>query len=589
MSETLLEIKVADGVKNNDNSFFQTVYGEPLLLQKGSTIDFVTAFLDLGAQSQNIIEIPNNLQLGIDFYRYEYDISKVPSAWGTDAPFYDKRTIYYGEDYTIIDPMGAPGVPDPPLIEKYGFRDSTYRATNLCSFLLTRTAPTVDDDVNHIRTDTFAPVKQTAVINIKKGNYTKVKLTQIINDEFNLIKGGVTNTDKPYENKTNPTTPLDYQLSPNNKSVLLTAYEYKYNTTTVTDPVLSNLGLEPNKYYPSDKTWNNWFVPVFTTPTDPTYFIDYDFLPYVWWQDGQSGFLSGTTKFNLEYDADNDLFYIDYAHSPILNQDQKEVVVFSKSQQSYGSPKAECIGYKANGSAGGILISRLFSYELDDNFNIVSNTNSGFWQDVLGFAFDDADAEQFENDFITKNISFAANGVDGVSGAPVTNGFYKFTITYPNPSYLETNTTSALIPIQWLQQSNYTDNKDDNGFSIKTNDLPKVFDSIGNRPIYGDQKGYLVPSSHYLVEVNISHVKNDNYRDKDSYYQIMSVAGKTYNSGSNYIQTFDDGSVQTLNIEEDVYIDKIEVRFLNPDKSVASGLGSNSTVFLKLTQPVTLG
>jgi len=69
----------------------------------------------------------------------------------------------------------------------------------------------------------------------------------------------------------------------------------------------------------------------------------------------------------------------------------------------------------------------------------------------------------------------------------------------------------------------------------------------------------------------------------------MCVAGKTYTSGTNYIQTFDDGGVQAINIEEDIYIDKIEIRVLNPDKTTAEGLGSNSTFFLKLTQPVIMG
>ena len=366
---------------------------------------------------------------------------------------------------------------------------------------------------------------------------------------------------------------------------------YPYNTTVVNDPVLDDkTPVLPVKYFPSDKTWNDWFFPVFTTPSDDTYFINYDFLPYVWWLNGQSGFLAGTTKFSLQYDGDNNLFFIDYAHSPIIDQNQKEVVVFSKSFQSYFPSGTNPIGYKANGSAGGILISRLFSYELDDNNNPVNNNNTGFWQNVLGFGFDDDSSQQFEDDFITKNLSFAVNGDNSVNLEPtVTVGYYNFTVTYPDPKYLATNTTSALIPIQWLQQSNYTVNTNDEGFSIKTNDLPKVFESIGNNPIYGDSTTFVIPNSHYLIEVNISHLRNDNYRDKDSYYQVMSIAGKTYTSGTNYIQTFDDGSVQALNIEEDIYIDKIEIRVLNPDKTLAVGLGSNSTIFLKLTQPVTLG
>lgn len=598
MSQTLLELKVADGLKNDDNSYFQTVYGEPLLLQKGSTIDFVTGFIDLGAQSQNIIEIPTNLKLGIDFYRYDYDIAKVPTVIGQDGDIYQKRVIYYGAPFPVVA-LDANGNAILPLPETYGYRRAAYEATNLASFLLTRTG-SLDDNITHTRTDTFVAQVETATINIPKGTYTKLKITQIINDQFNLIQGSLTNADKPLEYIA-PTSPVDYAIAPNNNSIILKAFEYDYTTADVLgpDPVLNTTNTSSiPQYYSNDKNWNYWFFPVFTEPPFPQYFINYDFLPYVWMNQNQSGFLAGTSKFNLEYDPDNDLFFIDYTHSPIIDQNQKEVVVFSKSKQIYsanaGSADApQIIGYKANGAAGGIMIARLFSYELDDNFNAINNTNTGFWQDVLGFGFDDASFQNIQDNMITKNLNFYVNwdaksGIGGVSGL-VTVGQYNFNITYPDPNLLVTNSTAALIPIQWLAQSNYTTAANDKGFSIYSNDIPKVFESIGNRPIYGDRKAFNLPLSHYLVELNISHVKNDNYRDKDSYYQIMSVAGKTYNSGSNYIQTFDDGSVQTLNIEEDVYIDKIEVRILNPDKSSASGLGSNSTVFLKLTQPVTLG
>ncbi len=66
----------------------------------------------------------------------------------------------------------------------------------------------------------------------------------------------------------------------------------------------------------------------------------------------------------------------------------------------------------------------------------------------------------------------------------------------------------------------------------------------------------------------------------------MAVAGKTYPSTASYIQSFADATIQTLVMDEDTYIDRISVRILNPDKTPATELGSNSTVFVKITQPV---
>jgi hypothetical protein len=39
-------------------------------------------------------------------------------------------------------------------------------------------------------------------------------------------------------------------------------------------------------------------------------------------------------------------------------------------------------------------------------------------------------------------------------------------------------------------------------------------------------------------------------------------------------------------MNEDTWIDKVEVRILNPDKTPAIELGENTTIFIKLTQPV---
>jgi hypothetical protein len=66
----------------------------------------------------------------------------------------------------------------------------------------------------------------------------------------------------------------------------------------------------------------------------------------------------------------------------------------------------------------------------------------------------------------------------------------------------------------------------------------------------------------------------------------MTIAGKTYSSGTNYIQLFSDSSITALNLTEDIYIDKIEIEILRPDKTLALGLGDDSSIFIRLTQPV---
>ncbi len=605
MAQKVLELKATDGIKNSpDNSFFQTVFSEPISLKAGSSIDVKTCFIDIGNQAVGVIEVPTNLQLGIEFYRYEYDIGKTPTAWGTDGEVYSKRYIYTDGPIDYSNYIPYQGV-QPPMPSTYGWKCSDYINSNLPSFLLQRTNSVINGTT---RTETFMPIKETATILIPAGFYTKQKLTQIINDGFNLIQGSLTNADKPNEvitpNPPHPPNraPLDYILPTNYTGNLLKVYQYTYAEGSVTgnDPLENPLFFTKNIIFTNDLTWPYWFFPIYTEPNPSTYYFNTNetWLPYVWMTDGQKGFLAGTTKINLGYDPENDNFFFDYTHTPIINTEGKEVVVFSRSKAVYNddvnpSPKpdkftAQTIGYKANGSMGGILISRLFSLELDANNQPVSQTNTGFWQNQMGFAFSDADAAQFEADMIESTFNLNFNTYDTSSFLTYyTSTINTFNIKYPNPKYLQTNTTDSLIPIQWLNQTNFTDPKNDYGMSIGiAADMPKVFESIGTRPIYSQKQVFSENISHFLIEINISHVRNDNFRDQNSYRQIMLIAGKTYSSGTNFLQTFDDGNIQALNLLEDITIDKIEIKIMNPDKTPATGLGTGTTIYLNLTEPI---
>ena len=585
--ETLLELSSKNGVfADGNNSTFTTVFGEPIRVAAGSTINFTNAFIDLGLQSADLISIPTNIQLGINFYRYDEDIPKVPKTQGTDPDPYSKYTMYF-EKQALGQSNEIENI-NPPRTT-FGNRTAAHLGTCLPAFLFQRTQRTrVAAGQVH---ETFEANEETATINIPAGFYSRAKFLQLVNDGFNLIGGSLTNADKPLENKVGAAapytvSPYDYQLAPNNNSNLLKAYEYSYASWDVIADDPDQAGGYPIKTHINDKTWNYWFFPVYTQPSNPNLFVDEPYPAYVWMSNGQTGFLAGTTKFNLNYDQENQIFFIDYAHSPILDSEQREIVQFSRQKTEYVDSnvnyRVETTGYKANGRAGGIMISRLFSLELDDNFQPVSQTNSGFWQKYLGFGFDDDFRTQFNADFITEVRTFGT----GLTTSP-DYLVWTQTLQYPDPKYFDTCTTNALIPIAWLQQQNWTDPDNDRGFSIVVNDIPKTFQSIGSRNILGTGTGQFVePASHFLIELNIHNVRNDNYRDKDSYRQISAVAGKTYPSTASYIQSFADAAVQTLVMDEDTWIDRIEVRILNPDKTPATELGANSTVFIKLTQPV---
>ena len=599
MSQQLLEISVTDGInRNQDNSIFSTVFKDPIYCSQGSSIDFNGGFIDLGLTANDLIYIPNDILLGINFYEYEYDISKVPTKTGTDADLHAKRTMYIPANQANIiqfpESAGTPKFPNQPT--QYGYKTSDYENSNLLAFHLKRQAPPTITTGKIV--ENFAPEERSCEIIIKSGFYSKSKFASLVNDQINQITGSFTNTDKPLVNLNSPTKPYenntilpyDYQLTPNSTNPLLRAYEFKYTNASAEADDPARIGNGPVKIYIYDRTWAYWWFPVWTDPPAGED-LDEAFYPYNWFNPSQSGYMAGTSKFVLSYDAENNYFYIEYAHTPILDNKQQEVVQFTNSKQGYydfngtGGFTRGNIGYKSNGQMGGILISRLYSYDLDNTGNPVSTTNTGFWETALGFSgFGDTDRENMNTTMISKTITMYNNGLGSVNGG--LNVEYEFNISYPNPKYMETNTTASLVPLQWLVQSNYTDPANDKGMSIYSADIPKVFQSVGTRPIIGDNRAFSKETGYYLVEINISGLKNDNYRSRDSYYQIMGVVGRTYSSGVSYLQGFADNTVQALQLTEDCYIDRVDIKILNPDKTPAIGLGQDSSIFLKIVSPV---
>lgn len=605
MAQSVIEVKPTNSkFLNTDNSYFDMILGEPIYIKAGSTIDYMDGIIDLGTTSDTNITVAYDMLLGINFYVYEYDTPKVPDNQGSIAN-YRKRNIYIASPPDV--PIEGPSYPALSYTpnKAYGEKLHTYYPSCLPSFLCQRTGtrqlinePPFGLGTWPIVEENFIAQEQTATILIKKGTYSKTKFAQIVNDGFNLINGSLTNQDKPAENITGEqkpftTTPVDFSQYPNNNSQILKSYIYPYSIssqTAETDPLAWNDPEYPNQapIYPSDIDFSIWFCPIYTK-TYPDNEVDEPYMPYTWFNTGQSGFMAGTTKFNLEYDTDSNLFYIDYLHSAILDKQQRETVIITPVQTKYATSGLQTIGYKSMGSLGGIMISRLFSYKADSSGNPIDGNNTNFWQEHMGFGFNDDYQSQFKADMqqTTNNIYYnvlSSTGGGGRTGL-ATRIQYKFNINYPHPKYFNTSTTTPLVPIQWLQQSNYTTNANDYGMSIISQNLPKVFQSVGTIPILGSDVAFDKPIPYYLIEVNINSLKNDNWRDEKSNYQIMNIAGRTYTTGD-YLQSFDDGAVEAINIYEDIKIDKISIKILNPDKTFASGLGNSSTIFLKITQPI---
>lgn len=593
--ETVIEVK-SNVFLNDDNSYFEMVLGEPINIKSGSSINYIDGLIDLGATSTTNITVENDMLLGFQYFVYEQDIPKIPDNFSAGTiDKYNKRYIYRAPDQDKVDPKTfiIENTNNPPQ-KSYGYKTVEYRPSCLSAFLFEKTGrrklinnPPYNQNNPPISEDILNAVERTAQILIKAGTYSKTKFTQLVNDGFNLVTGGLNNNDKPYEiNVGGDDEPLDFTVNPNNTSQLLEPINYKYDQSSFI--AADNLGLigdaSLSPMFSRDVDNFFYFIPVYSED-NPNFIINEPFYPYIWFEDDSEGWLTGTTKFNLEYDSDSNLFFLDYLHSPYIDKDGKESVLITPVDGIYRKSGAkdassETVGYKVASRLSGIMLSRLFSIDVDSSGNPIDNVNTLFWQNKLGFTgFDDTYRQNITFTTLTNDLFSYSKDNDDI------DIIYKFVYTYPDLKFFDIGTTKPLVPIQWLQQSNYTTNSNDYGMAIKSDELPKLFESIGTNPIIGDNIAFSESIPYYLIEVSINGLKNDNWRDRDSNYQIMNIAGRTYTTGD-FLQTFDDGSLQSIVIYEDINIEKISIRILNPDKTLAQNLGQNSSFFIKITQPI---
>lgn len=264
----------------------------------------------------------------------------------------------------------------------------------------------------------------------------------------------------------------------------------------------------------------------------------------------------GTNQININFDENLNKFQIQQTHMPIYNTDGDIIKVFNLSP-----------GYLDE--SGNIFYGQQVVCSSEQSSIFILNWNDlNFWQNTLGF-----DSE------ITCNLeSYRVQTTDkglvrDISGS---------VILYPNVLVK----TQNLITIDDTLLKNNTFLYDGNEYYIPASGGVEVV-SDNLQPINASFS-YLEstePNAFYLVEVNIKGITNDFNSDLIEPFplnkKILGVVSKYYTVES-YITGGEETSINFINNSNNqIIIDSIEIRILNPDFTEAN-LGLDNTVILQI-------
>ena len=275
----------------------------------------------------------------------------------------------------------------------------------------------------------------------------------------------------------------------------------------------------------------------------------------------------GTSQFDIQYDDESNKFYIEYMHMPYYGTAKQgiqtgEIVTINKNE--YLPPSAGATGFPINAYS-----ERFFYSKANSGIALTSLSSSptGFWDNICGF------------DLNKLTVQAKYEVLD-----PAIIG---------NPREFLVVTQQSLIPfIDYQEGVNITApflindmsvNKDQTFAQTPLKTVGEQLEVVGINSIYADNVilNNVNENAYYLIEIESKFKNNLLTSDFGNMKNISGIANTYFNS-SNFTSTNSADSFIYQHSGPSQMLQSFGIRILDSTKNLASGLGSDNTVFLQI-------
>ncbi len=300
-----------------------------------------------------------------------------------------------------------------------------------------------------------------------------------------------------------------------------------------------------NSFYGGNITTytNSPFIAQIGTSTQYNFFVELNGESYF---QPTEDLYAGTSQIELAWDDAQQVFFFNYLHSPFYDSNGK---ISTKWITQTDSNKSEIVRNSC------ILFNHLSAFDSSGKYY-------PFWEDVLGFDLSTllvTEGDRYE---------FNEGGIIGQASK----------ILGADLGVASTGALSSIATVIDTQSTPY---------KVPTADFSVL--STKNQPIYAVKSPFsnIFNYGYFLIEIN-GKFKNNFYTNEKNIRGIQSVVSRYYESpvaeGGSYTSGTQEGSLIYTHKGEPILLEGFSVRILDPNKTVADGLGDDSTVFLEIVK-----
>tara|TARA_R110002153_G_scaffold185499_1_gene338590 strand:- start:1051 stop:3489 length:2439 start_codon:yes stop_codon:yes gene_type:complete len=272
----------------------------------------------------------------------------------------------------------------------------------------------------------------------------------------------------------------------------------------------------------------------------------------------------GSNQLELDYDANTNLFFWKFLHSPLYHSGS--TIVSSIGKNTTTAPTAPTNPFFHIGKIGGCCFHNLSAtlVETGENFN--------FWSDKLGFnnkpftnengilqsgiCVDYVETEKTlgGNDFVLPVFDNLGNGISTTSARP--------------------NLDSLINKLNTGTPANFRQVITDPTTLFSSNDLTTEINA--SRIVI---ESLLLKFGYYYIEIQAGF-QNEMISEDTQSYNIHGIVNRYYSLGS--FTSSEGGSQIYTHTGQPIYLNDIKIRILDSDKKLATFLGDDNTIFLQI-------
>tara|TARA_R110002033_G_scaffold2278_5_gene15884 strand:- start:996 stop:2720 length:1725 start_codon:yes stop_codon:yes gene_type:complete len=568
MNNTYIELREKDSQTKYQPGFYKSVLNEKTKISNNDTIVISKSFIDTESVNQQNINIKETLKLNLGVCLYGTKITRDAAMAVPDGYIDDYSALDFNANKNYVA-CSQVIIADDPNMRFFKNISYTYLSSARADFTAfgnlditieyTNVSKQLESVMVHI------PMREKSFKSGASNTYIIDNLNITYDSDPQYLQPQVSTSQSTLDKKNvkitlGPSQPCgEYHWTPIVFDGQYTLEQGSYTPQALCSEINRQLQFNPMNKAIDDQSVNSQFFIDSANVLSPLTFIEtttdkfndypYNANGFATMYNQTAGYHSwlGASQMELAYDVDNDKFFWSYIHTPYFDADGGEAIRYAGDSSNPAGSQTFI-----NNKIGGVVFNYMNAENEDGNY-------VDFWGQQMGFDLDNLLTTWTLQPFVSSTTGETSLG----PLLRVQDGF---------------NTTGNFVNI-----GSAVNAKAGSFWEVPDyNTTPLLSTSFNTFKINAVEKAVNITYNfpYFLIELKAGFLNNV-YDTTTNHREIASIVGKYYTLNSFTFGSVSD-SIAYTHKGEDLYLSDFQVRILNPDKSIAEGIGDNSCIVLQI-------